>query len=121
MTEIKTRIEDGGLRMARSGAARVPRHPPSAILHPRLSQPHFARYFARSGWAHLLLLTGALLFLFPFVWMILTSFKTDEEIAEGGWWPAVPAYRASSPYPRRAIEVHKPANVSEDAWDAWLP
>src|SRR5687768_611401 len=81
----------------------------------------FFSYFVRYGWAHLLLLTGALIFLFPFFWMLLTSFKTDEEIAEGGWLPAIPTYRASSPYTRRAVEVHKPANVSEEAWDAWLP
>jgi ABC-type glycerol-3-phosphate transport system permease component len=81
----------------------------------------FARYFVGRGWAHVLLLTGALLFLFPFVWMVLTSFKTDEEITEGGWWPTVPVYRQSSPYARRAIEVRKPANVTEEAWDARLP
>ena len=72
----------------------------------------FLTYFARTGWAHLLLLTGAAIFLFPFFWMVLTSFKTDEEIAEGGWLPAIPSYRESSPYPRRPIEVHKPANIT---------
>src|SRR5687768_7894753 len=73
----------------------------------------FLSYLARTGWAHLLLLTGAAIFLFPFFWMVLTSFKTDEEIAEGGVWPAIPVYREQSPYARRAVEVHKPANVTE--------
>jgi hypothetical protein len=53
--------------------------------------------------------------------MVLTSFKTDEEIAEGGWLPAIPGYRESSPYPRRPIEVHKPANVTEEGWNRRLP
>src|SRR4051794_36612749 len=47
-------------------------------------------------WTHLLLLNGAILFLFPFAWMILTSFKTDEELSAGNWWPSIPHFRASS-------------------------
>ena len=87
----------------------------------QIANRKFFAYFARTGWAHLVLVTGAAIFLFPFVWMVLTSFKTDEEIAEGGGLPAIPGYRQSSPYPRRPIEVHKPANVTEAAWEARLP
>src|SRR5215216_4922808 len=83
--------------------------------------PRLARYFVDKGWAHLLLLTGAAIFLFPFVWMLATSFKTDEEIAEGGWWPTVPHFRASSPYARRPVEVRKPADVDPDHWNRALP
>jgi|GEM_PF-547015 len=53
--------------------------------------------FIRFG-LHLLLLSIAAAFLFPFVWMLLTSAKTDEEVAAGKWLPAMPTYRESSPY-----------------------
>ncbi|MDW8262099.1 MAG: carbohydrate ABC transporter permease [Phycisphaerales bacterium] len=49
---------------------------------------------------HLLLLLIAAVFLFPFVWMLLTSAKTDEEVAAGRRLPALPVFRASSPYQR---------------------
>src|SRR4051794_13776616 len=46
--------------------------------------------------AHLLLLTGGIAFLFPFLWMLLTSMKTDEELAAGTWWPSIPHFRADA-------------------------
>src|SRR5262245_41840665 len=47
---------------------------------------------------HILMLLLALLFLFPFFWMLATSLKTDEELAESkSWWPSVPTFRATSP------------------------
>ena len=50
---------------------------------PREQSHHrFLRYVANRGWVHLLMLTFAALFLFPFVWMLNTSFKTDEEVSE---------------------------------------
>jgi ABC-type glycerol-3-phosphate transport system permease component len=46
------------------------------------------------------LVTGALLFSFPFVWMVATSFKTNREMAsaEAQLWPTAPRPQASSPY-----------------------
>jgi ABC-type glycerol-3-phosphate transport system permease component len=70
---------------------------------------------------YLLLLSGTALFLFPFVWMVLTSLKTDEEIQQGGWWPQVPVMRASSPYARPAAEPRRPGYVEEARWSAALP
>ena len=71
--------------------------------------------------AHLLLIAGACLFLFPFLWMFITSVKTDEELQEGGWLPVVPTFREASPYSRRPVQVHKPANVPEEVWERRLP
>ncbi|HWP41497.1 MAG TPA: carbohydrate ABC transporter permease [Tepidisphaeraceae bacterium] len=58
------------------------------------------RYLVTRGWAHALLLFGSAMFLFPFFWMVITSLKTDEELAESRWLPAIPRFRACSPYPR---------------------
>ena len=38
------------------------------------------RYVASRGWLHLTLLVGVGIFIFPFVWMVATSLKTDEEL-----------------------------------------
>src|SRR4051812_16542176 len=72
-------------------------------------------------WPHLLMLAGACFFLFPFLWMVLTSFKTDQEVSEGEWWPTVPHFRRVSPYARSAVQVHKPTLVSDAQWSATLP
>jgi multiple sugar transport system permease protein len=76
---------------------------------------------ARAWWPHLLMLAGTCIFLFPFLWMIVTSLKTDEELTEGGWWPTVPHFRRSSPYARPPVELHKPAFVTDEQWAAALP
>src|SRR6185369_16197968 len=63
----------------------------------------------RSGslWlAHLLLLTGGITFLFPFLWMLLTSMKTDEELAAGSWLPSIPHFRGD-PDPARPLELRE--------------
>ena len=39
----------------------------------------FADYFVTRGWAHLILLSGTGIFLFPLLWMLSTSIKSDEE------------------------------------------
>ena len=36
---------------------------------------------------YLFLISGALLALFPFIWMVLTSLKTQTEVARGAFWP----------------------------------
>ena len=53
----------------------------------------FTTYFTRVGWAHVLLLLAAWMFLFPFVWMLATSVKTDEELMEPGVLPGPKALR----------------------------
>jgi len=70
------------------------------IAAPRPQIGRFRRYLLTRGWAHALLLFGSAMFLFPFFWMVITSLKTDEELAESRWLPAIPRFRAHSPYPR---------------------
>ena len=53
---------------------------------------------------HTILVLGALLFSFPFIWMILTSFKMDKEVFREGaslltrMTPRIPDPRPHSPY-----------------------
>jgi multiple sugar transport system permease protein len=79
------------------------------------------RYFAARGWAHVLLLAGVGIFLFPFVWMLATSLKTDDELISPNWWPAVPTFVGESPYVRPAPVIAKPVDVPGERWDAVFP
>lgn len=36
---------------------------------------------------HLFLALASFLFVFPFIWMVLSSFKTSNEVLQGGFWP----------------------------------
>jgi ABC-type glycerol-3-phosphate transport system permease component len=81
----------------------------------------FARYIIERGWAHLVLLTGLGIFVFPFVWMLSTSVKTDEELPQAQVLPRIPQFRQRSPYVRPADEPQRPGDVPRDRWDALLP
>lgn len=80
-----------------------------------------ARYVLSRGWLHVILLCGTTIFLFPFVWMVGTSMKTDEEITNGRWMPSVPTFVAKSPYVLSAPELVKPLQVSAELWDRYSP
>ena len=80
-----------------------------------------ARYFVTTGWAHLTLLTGVGIFLFPFLWMLSTSLKTDDELSTAAILPEIPTFRAASPYVRRTTLAEKPMDVSTEQWDKLLP
>src|SRR4051812_32911585 len=80
-----------------------------------------ARYIVRRGWSHLVLLTAAMLFLFPFVWMVATSMKTDEEIAARNWWPQFPVFRDHSPCVRPPVSIERPTGVTDEQWGINLP
>lgn len=58
---------------------------------------------ARSLAIHLALLTIAAIFIFPFVWMLGSSIKTDEEVSHQSL-PAIPRFRATSD-PARPLEI----------------
>lgn len=66
------------------------------------------------------LATGAVLFSFPFIWMVATSFKTNREMSsvDAGLWPSAPRPQASSPY----IDLeafHEPRRFSGVAESEW--
>src|SRR5690349_24981747 len=86
-----------------------------------MTRASVAQYIVRRGWSHLLLLTAAMIFLFPFVWMVATSIKTDEEILAGDWWPAMPTFRDHSPYVGPPVSIERPTGVSDVQWKANLP
>ena len=60
-----------------------------------IARERITRSFARSLAVHLALLTIAAIFVFPFLWMLSASFKTDEEVGRQSL-PSIPTYRATS-------------------------
>jgi multiple sugar transport system permease protein len=75
------------------------------------------RYFARKGWVHLILLAGVGLFMFPFVWMVGMSLKTDDEVVSSDIFPAIPTFHAASPSVRAAPPVPPPPEgVTSKRW-----
>ena len=90
--------------------------PPTAQRRSRVTT-----YFISTGWLHLTLLAMAVIFLFPFAWMVGMSLKTDEEATSTSFFPSVPHFRQSSPYVRPAEEIFKPADVSASDWKTLLP
>ena len=96
---------------------------PAATSSLRTPPPpgRFARYFATRGWAHLVLLSGVGVFLFPFLWMLSTSLKTDEELAKVSLFPTLPSFVGLSPYLKPVTEVAAPPDVEPARWEAMLP
>src|SRR4051794_32270183 len=105
---------------------------PSARLSPRLfgrasggaSHPaieRFGRWVAQKGWIHVLLLTGVIGCVYPLVWMFMTSIKTDEELGSAEMVPAIPTFRAQSPYVRDAAPLSKPDDVAPARFAEMLP
>jgi ABC-type glycerol-3-phosphate transport system permease component len=125
-TETETRIENGERQMARLPSPKTsPRDLQSSILHPHVPRRPRAsrcvRYFAEHATLHLFLLAGVAIFLLPFLWMVFTSLKTDEELLEPGFLPAIPSFVGHSPYVRRTPALNKPLDVEDETWDKSLP
>ncbi len=86
------------------------------------SQAHpIWNYLVRRAWIHLVLLAGVALFVFPFIWMVGTSMKTDEEMADTAWFPTIPQFRPESPYVRAAPKLERAGGATEAQWEAALP
>jgi ABC-type glycerol-3-phosphate transport system permease component len=81
----------------------------------------FGRWVAERGWAHVLLLTGIAAFLYPFLWMVFTTMKTDEELAAREILPEFPHFIAKSPYVRDADALERPDGIDGVAWRAIEP
>src|SRR3954468_611059 len=78
-------------------ATSTDREPAAASLASSRRRSRVARYLAGHAWAHLLLLSGIAIFLFPFVYMVATSLKTDEELTGTDWFPTLPQFEPASP------------------------
>ncbi|HMJ54682.1 MAG TPA: ABC transporter permease subunit [Polyangiaceae bacterium] len=78
----------------------------------------FGHWVADKGWIHVLLLTGVAICVYPFVWMLLMSIKTDEELAENKAQSSLPSFRESSPYVRERANIERPEDVSAAQWSS---
>ena len=69
----------------------------------------------------MLLLLASWMFLFPFVWMLATSVKTDEELMEPGILPPIEHFRPEQPVPCadgvRADLAGPPTVTIAQRWD----
>ncbi len=120
------RNADCGLRIADSNsqfAIRNGAHDSTgpAQPYPRRRAGRIAHYIVTKGWVHVVLLSFMGLFLFPFLWMLSTSLKTDEELPEARVLPTIPRFRARSPYVRRIEEPEKPGHVDARRWAEMSP
>jgi hypothetical protein len=78
-------------------------------------------YLRTKAWAHVFLLLGVGIFLFPFLWMLSTSLKTDEELVETAVLPAIPTFQPTSPYVRDVDAPEKPPDVPPARWHEMRP
>jgi multiple sugar transport system permease protein len=115
-------------RDAAHGVAVAAGHEPDASPPARagtrlrsLNMRRAGRWIAEKGWVHVLLLTAVALCLYPFVWMFMTSIKTDEELSQATMTPAVPAFRPESPYVRDEAKVERPQDAPAAEFEAVLP
>jgi len=87
--------------------------------HPALAR--FGRWVTGKGWVHLLLLIGVAGCLYPLVWMVMTSIKTDEELAQDELVPTLPVFRDHSPYVRGDVAIVRPSEIEAPRIEAVLP
>jgi len=78
------------------------------------------REMIRQSCLHLTLVVGAVLFSFPFFWLVSTSFKADREIfvSPPQWIPQVPYQVEASPYVayREFGRWPRPPGLTEERW-----
>ena len=96
-------------------------NPPEAPMRTGRRWPAVGRYFARTGWIHLLLICGVGIFLLPFAWMVGMSLKTDDEAADPAFFPAVPTFRAAGPSVRPTTPLPPPGGLAADRWAELRP
>jgi multiple sugar transport system permease protein len=99
------------------------------MTRPDADAPQFAgrwqragRYFARKGWVHLILMAGVGLFMFPFVWMVGMSLKTEDEVVSSDIFPTIPTFHPASPSVRKAPPMPAPPDgVTSKHWSDLYP
>src|SRR4051794_22322573 len=111
-------IRRDGTATAPAGVARgadsVP-PAPARTSASSLTVRRFGRWVARKGWIHVLLLTAIEICLYPFIWMFMTSIKTDEELSEASMAPAIPSFQEESPYVRPEAKAERPEDAPAEA------
>lgn len=103
--------------------------PPAARPAPMAPAPIPAPPRQRRRWPawwknapiHLILMAGVVAFLFPFVWMLSTSVKTDEELTDAKILPQLPTFLPASPYVISTPEPTKPYDAPPAVWEQALP
>ncbi|MFA6242169.1 MAG: ABC transporter permease subunit [Candidatus Hydrogenedentales bacterium] len=70
------------------------------------------------GWlfSHFVLLLGSILFAAPFVWLLSTSSKVNDELYPPKWFPQIPTGVVESPYMGVRERPSKPAMVDGEDW-----
>lgn len=88
-------------------------------------ESHGIRGLSRRLTLYALLVGGSILFSIPFAWLLLSSFKTDEEqfLDPPRWLPRTPAAAVVSPFVARDqfVEVSRPSACPRSRWDAVRP
>ncbi|BDS06652.1 hypothetical protein NT6N_16920 [Oceaniferula spumae] len=79
------------------------------------------RFLSGKGFLWLILASCSAVFLFPFLWMLVSSIKTDEEVSQGEFWPDLPEFRPNSPYVINIDRPARPAGCSAERWKFLLP
>ncbi len=71
---------------------------------------------------HVILIIGAVVFSAPFIWLIGTSFKAQDEMYPPSWFPPAPPHVLNSPYfgaNPNELPV-KPPEVDDNTWEKYL-
>src|SRR5947207_6432077 len=88
-----------------------------SIRQSAIGNRKFIKYVVSHGWLHLILLCGVGIFMFPFVWMVGTSMKTDDEVTDQKWMPSIPRFVPRSPFVLAGPDVVKPTPVEPAVWE----
>jgi ABC-type glycerol-3-phosphate transport system permease component len=88
-------------------------------------EAHGTRGIARRLTLYALLVSGSILFSIPFAWMLVSSFKTDEEqfVDPPRWLPRTPSAAVVSPYVAtdEFADVTRPRPCPSSRWDELKP
>lgn len=71
---------------------------------------------------HTVLIAGSIVFSAPFIWLIGTSFKAQDEMYPPSWFPPAPPHVIKSPYfGANANEMPiKPPDLDDEKWERYL-